>query len=107
MNTARKVLRKTADNFYRQASLADPARAGDREQAHVRPHQEFSGGGGFLFSTHENGARNGESSRSGLDLLGRFFAEGVADRGQLTGQVTSGNVAPVRVLGETAFNDPA
>src|SRR5580765_2138546 len=107
MDAAGKVFGKAAGDFHGEARFANPARAGDGEQADVGPRQKFSGRASFFFAADEAGARNRKVGARMFGWLGRFFGETVANGGELARKIARGNIAAVGGFGEAAFDDPA
>ncbi len=107
MSAARKVLDQAARHFYGETGFADPARAGDRDQAHISTQQKFLSGGYILLPPHQPGPLHRKIDRPGLHLLRRLLGEAVADGRQFPRKVPGGGVTLLGLFGQASLNRPA
>ena len=82
-----KALDQVARHLHRQTGFANPARAGDRDQAHILTQQEFPGGSDFLLPSHESGPLRRKIRRTHLSLPRRLVRETVAQGSQFPREI--------------------
>src|SRR5580692_8889575 len=107
MNTTGEIFRQAGGDFHAEARLADSARTGDCQQAHILREQELLRGRDFFFAPYESGALYGNIGAARLGLPRGFLREAFAYRGKVARQISSRDVALVGILRQTAFNGPA